>query len=244
MAPTVIIRKVIKAVHIRLQLFAPQGITLQKSAVIILPVFPRYNGLYLLSGTSTSLTLMFLFPDGKFLKYRPPPMNRFYLLSQLLCPARHLLITNCRIIFHLAGFPESMIISGKYRFQFFSFLHSTVCFQPYYHCLLMKRNMRFLQFSVTPASLCRHRSLKSLHCHLINPIFRYQITGQIPYRFFSGWFPQRMKIQAVKNQMQISPLHLYRCIVKPVEHLLRIPVQADAVRSGTFSIVPILPFRQ
>ena len=244
MAPAIIIRKIIKTVHIRLQFFAPHGIALQKSAVIILPVFPRYHGLYLLSGTSASLALMFLFPDGKFLKYRPPPMNHFYLLSQLLCPARHLLITNYRVIFHPTGFPESMIISGKYSFQFFSFLHSTVCFKPYCHRLLTKCNMSFLQFSVTPASLCRHRSLKSLHRHLINTVFRHQITGQIPYGLFSGWFPQRMKIQAVKNQMQISPLHLYRCIVKPAEHLLRIPIQTNTVRSGTFPIIPILPFRQ
>lgn len=127
-----------------------------------------------------------------------------------------------------------MIISGKYSFQFFSFLHSTVCFKPDCHRLLTKCNMSFLQFSVTPASLCRHRSLKSLHRHLINTVFRHQITGQIPYGLFSGWFPQRMKIQAVKNQMQISPLHLYRCIVKPAEHLLRIPIQTNTVRSGTF----------
>ena len=55
---------------------------------------------------------------------------------------------------------------------------------------------------------------------------------------------EQLKIQAVKNQMQISPLHLYRCIVKPAEHLLRIPIQTNTVRSGTFPIIPILPFRQ
>ena len=66
MAPAIIIRKIIKAVHIRLQFFAPHGIALQKSAVIILPVFPRYHGLYLLSGTSASLALMFLFLSAMF----------------------------------------------------------------------------------------------------------------------------------------------------------------------------------